>query len=661
MKAKIVIPKPERAQDGLTPVELARLQFAKSGPRAPHPALENAGYDQVELISAMIVREGSRGRLLLLFFLEGHDAPFAAPAQTIVYGKPINTREELLAQFRKMTAAVARQCPRLTLDRETYAFLEGKPPATTQVPLAVMAAALAREIGRGQEPKTDEDLDETIFDEGFDPTAFDKPTEPASVFDDHETKPAPPLDPQPAESDSIFGEPAAESDSIFGEPAAEPDSIFGEPSPEDAANAEPAAGTGSIFDEPPSQPSDSPDPQTGGADAIACPNCGFVQPAAAECARCGVIIAKFLERKRRQEERETASQAPPPLPDAASAGEEPPPLDGGLAPQPEDAAEAGASSDYRPPWGLPEDEASEPPPRQPEFYAEPDQPGIGGERFVSVDSIVMYAVQTVRNHFLPLLGIAAPLLFLHFGVVFVASLLFGSNSAMTGLVQLGAGLYFYTLTLTVMIYFMNKVLERGSCTLGEAYNEGFQRSTAAFVSRLGSFLMIILGFICFLIPGVIYAIRYIFIEAAAAVEDPDKILISKMSISRNLAARYGFSIFGAIVTVYFLIMGIVYIPALAMFFLALLASPITLAGGGGLTALNALMILFVVFISSIVAFIFLAAAIHAMYLELKEIHGEHALRSPTEVDLLTKVVLVVDAVIVVLFFMVVMRLLSGVL
>ena len=52
------------------------------------------------------------------------------------------------------------------------------------------------------------------------------------------------------------------------------------------------------------------------AASMACPNCGFEQAQAAECMKCGVVVAKF--RHRQTEQTQAAAVAPPPLPQVRS-------------------------------------------------------------------------------------------------------------------------------------------------------------------------------------------------------------------------------------------------------------------------------------------------------------------------------------------------------
>jgi len=607
VKAKIVIPKLDQVFSELTPFELPRLKFTKNGPRGQSPLPEDAAYRQLQLLSAFIARDGERGRLVLLFFVEGCPDPFAVAAHHIEYSAPVTTREALIAQFRRMVAAVVDRCPRLTLDRSTYEFLEGKPPAAKAEPIGRVAAALAQEIGLSLDEG--DDLDETFFDD------------------------------------------------------------------------------------------------SAAAAAMTCPKCGYEQPPALECARCGIIVAKYLERKRREEERDQAeASAPPPLPP------EPPPLPVGLssqppaAPGPEPAAptadlesatepvdDPNLSEAYPSPWGgpasavspaepakdvqEPQDANAEaaPPPwsRDPEdeTAAAAPEPASGpaaprgsarsltesvaglGDAFISVDSILKIAFRNTLDHWPSILGIVGPLVFTQVILSFLITFLLGPASILAALLQLALSVFFYCLTLTTLIHFLNRIMTDGSCGLGEAYQEGAQRALGAFVSRLASLVPIILGLICFIVPGVIYMVRYVFIEVVAATEDENRTLTPFTQISRNVMRGYGFSVLAALAAVLLVAMGVAYIPTTLLLLLGSLAGP-----SGGAVLLNALAILVVAFISGVVAVFLMASALHVMYEELKATQGDAVYEPAAGLDALTRTVLIVDGLIIIIFILGCLRL-----
>jgi hypothetical protein len=64
---------------------------------------------------------------------------------------------------------------------------------------------------------------------------------------------------------------------------------------------------------PPSRPAPVPEPPVA---SMRCPNCGYEQADAAECLKCGVVVAKF--RARQSAPQAGQSALPPPLPEVRS-------------------------------------------------------------------------------------------------------------------------------------------------------------------------------------------------------------------------------------------------------------------------------------------------------------------------------------------------------
>jgi len=112
-----------------------------------------------------------------------------------------------------------------------------------------------------------------------------------------------------------------------------------------------------------------------------------------------------------------------------------------------------------------------------------------------------------------------------------------------------------------MVYALFKIKQNQKVSYKEAINVGFKNWGRLFVARWIAGVLIMLGFIALIIPGIILTVRYAVLDSAVIIEGASASQARSRSVELTKGNRW--KIFGVFVTFFlsfFIISFIVYIP-----------------------------------------------------------------------------------------------------
>jgi len=223
-----------------------------------------------------------------------------------------------------------------------------------------------------------------------------------------------------------------------------------------------------------------------------------------ECAQCGIIIAKYRPPK------------PPPE----------------LPPEPTRPAESYAEA-------FQEYEATAEPDEQPIYAAEE----MSRDRFLHMDAALGMSFGLIKDNFGPLLGLSIIFILLSAGTFATIQFLFRATPGAFVFCYFFAQLATFSLFNIGLTHYLDRVVEGSPLSVGETITEAFSRLPRAILSRLAANILIALGLLVGFAPGIIYGVRFFFVEAICAVESKEQLIIGATNISKNLVDGYEFTIF----------------------------------------------------------------------------------------------------------------------
>lgn len=348
-----------------------------------------------------------------------------------------------------------------------------------------------------------------------------------------------------------------------------------------------------------------------------CPKCGHSQPRAAECAQCGIVIAKFLEKRQK---RGIDSDPASPGPEAVAAH----------------TTQPGANA------GEPE-----PTPSVSTSQFSPDET----EQFMTLDAIYSSGVSLFRRHGWKLIAIAAPCLLLMplvMGMPIAISAFAGSTPP--GIIPIILSVALGTIMLSfcqrAIVALLYQSCQQGHSGVLEALSMACSNFGAVIASRFVSLVLMMMGFIAFIVPGVIYFVRYCHIEAISVIEKPQP-LLSYAKMSHNLMTGHGFTVFAYVMATNLIVLQTIHLVSLASAILL----PILNASQPSLfiTAILGFGLFAILFLSFAAFFIAFATLTFIQAVELREIQGRDLYRQTEGMSNLTTFVLGVLSLFALLF------------
>lgn len=653
---KVLEIKPQQGHPQHAPKNIRALGRGPNGPYLNSPEKGTIPPDRLAFLSAFNLDRGDKKPLVLLIFLKGKQAPYMVSAGRIAYDQFGLDPQASRPNFRKCITWLCKQCPKLAIDKHTYTFLKtGKLAVIPQSQLLPLATAIIGTLGkRASQPSPVQPVRKDPSQQDTDPLDNTLPGNTPPLDTPSETKPKAPkassedtLPARPAPNFSAMGKkqggmrdtlPAQKievpkpqeppSQDAFASAFPELEPVEPLPLPESLEEPGPiprgaptnpfAAAFPELSTPQPATPQpvgldafpeledvtgSTPPLPNANAHTITCPKCGFVQPQADECAQCGIIIAKYKPR------------------------EKPPEPEQDLAPQPLELADV-------PPTPTPT--AQNAPNLEHLVYKEPNT-----DRFLSFDSAMRMTLNLLGDNIVSLVGLALIFLLMGIGAITVNIFIFRSSPIWIVFSTLFLQIATWTLTTIALTYHLHQVVEQGSGSIGETITQTFQRFPRAFVARIMASVLTFFGVFAGIIPGFIYAMRFYFVEAVCAVEDPSQQDIGATQISRNLVSGFELSVFATLVTFALIFIFMLYFPFyLVVLFLGpksiMFADPSFLVMN---TAL-AIMILLFWFLAIIVANLFVPTLTYVLYLELRTINQSRINNVSIGLEPMTRYVLI---------------------
>jgi len=189
------------------------------------------------------------------------------------------------------------------------------------------------------------------------------------------------------------------------------------------------------------------------------------------------------------------------------------------------------------------------------------------------------------------------------------------------------------LSLSLMTYFHD--YRNGSANVGQALKQGFGGFAGLIEARLVGIVLTGLGFLCFIVPGILYSVRFLFVEALRVIAPEERGHLPWNHYSHNLMKGYGFSVFGTISVLLLLIWftAMLMLTPFSMMMPAMVSNPTDAIG-------FLILILIVMFILECVSIVAIAGMVYLLAVELKAIKGDEIGEMPGGITLLTKITLV---------------------